>query len=120
MGCKYCDNAVQGKKCSDNVAEDRVCSAQNGGTASCQSKWANEPKTLQSTGCSNESAPAHADQCGNQKCVNKGRGNIYCFCAGTGNNKCNHPATYPAPCDPHDTSSAEPPRMERMELKERL
>merc|ERR1712037_544538 len=92
LTCKY----------SDNQYEDRVCSAQNGGTTSCVSEWGqSDPKKLVKTGCSGEppAGPAWAEPCGTQKCANVGRGVVKCFCAGTGNNKCNLPA-FPNNCDP--------------------
>jgi len=99
LQCKYCDNAVPNKKCSEGFSEDKVCSAQTG-EASCVSKWANNPKDIVSADCSSEPAAGPATisvACGNQMCANFGRGDIRCFC---GNTNCNHPFTFPAACDP--------------------
>jgi len=110
LKCKFCDNAVPGKKCSDNVAEDRVCSAKNGGTASCVNQYeglivekpGSQPaRTLVSAGCSSQPA-AGPTQCGAFKCTTGGKGIdtavVTCSC-NTGNTKiCNYPFTYPANC----------------------
>merc|ERR1712083_1008193 len=77
LTCKYCDSSVEGKKCSENHSEDRVCP--EGKKTSCTSKFPNN-RDLSYSDCSGDEAPAKATECDELKCVNMGRDNINCYC----------------------------------------